>query len=128
MPIRDSLRETSRVFWVILFLNLLVAAAKIVYGLLSGAIAITADGVHSVLDGSSNVIGLVGVRIASRPPDPEHPYGHRKLETFAALSIAVLSCCWPACESSGPWSTACGSRAPPTSSRPPSRSCWPPWP
>ncbi len=82
--------RVSRVLWIILGLNLLVAAAKLVYGWLSGAIAVTADGVHSLLDGSSNVIGLVATQLASRPPDRGHPYGHRKFETFAALGIAVL--------------------------------------
>jgi cation diffusion facilitator family transporter len=50
----------------------------------------TADGIHSLLDASSNVIGLVGIAVARRPPDANHPYGHRKYETVAALGIAVM--------------------------------------
>jgi len=80
----------SRVLWLILFLNLLVAGAKMVFGYLIGSLSMVADGFHSVSDGASNVIGLLGVRIASQPPDPEHPYGHRKFETFATLPIAGL--------------------------------------
>lgn len=74
----------------ILGLNLIVAIAKLIYGHRSGAIAITADGVHSLLDASSNVIGIVGISVASRPPDANHPYGHRKYETFAALGVAAM--------------------------------------
>src|SRR5262245_30575305 len=50
----------------------------------------TADGIHSLLDASSNVIGLAGLSVARRPPDANHPYGHRKYETFAALGVAVM--------------------------------------
>lgn len=50
----------------------------------------TSDGLHSLFDASSNIIGLVGITLASRPPDREHPYGHSKFETFASLGIAVL--------------------------------------
>lgn len=78
------------VLWTIFVLNLAVAIAKILYGRRSGAIAIQADGLHSLLDASSNVIGLVGVIAARRPPDDNHPYGHRKYETFAALAVAVM--------------------------------------
>jgi cation diffusion facilitator family transporter len=49
-----------------------------------------ADGFHSMFDGASNVIGLVGMWYASRPADDEHPYGHAKFETFAAAVIGVL--------------------------------------
>jgi cation diffusion facilitator family transporter len=84
------LARIARVLWAILALNLAVAIAKLIYGWRSGAIAITADGIHSLLDGSSNVFGLVGVWAARRPPDANHPYGHRKYETFAALAVAVM--------------------------------------
>jgi len=86
----DRARDVSRVLWAILGLNLAVAAAKLIYGNRSGAIAITADGLHSAMDGMSNVIGLVGLAIARRPPDANHPYGHRKYETFAALGVAAM--------------------------------------
>ena len=83
-------RSVGRVLWLILGLNLVVAAAKLVYGYRSHAIAITADGLHSMLDAMSNVVGLVGLAVASRPPDANHPYGHRKYETFAALGVAAM--------------------------------------
>jgi cation diffusion facilitator family transporter len=80
----------ARVLWVILWLNLLVAVAKLLYGQRSGAIAMTADGVHSLIDAASNVLGLIAVAYARRPPDANHPYGHRKYETFAALGIVAM--------------------------------------
>lgn len=86
----DRNRRIIAVLAGILGLNLLVAIAKLIYGHRSGAIAITADGVHSLLDASSNIIGIVGIAVASRPPDANHPYGHRKYETFAALGVAAM--------------------------------------
>ena len=80
----------ARVLWGILWLNLAVAVAKLAYGWRSHAIAMTADGIHSLLDGSSNIVALVGVAVARRPPDANHPYGHRKYETFAALGVAMM--------------------------------------
>lgn len=89
-------RGIVRVLALILVLNVAVALAKLMYGWRTGAIAIQADGVHSLLDGSSNVIGLIGVWLARRPPDDNHPYGHRKFETFAALGVALMMIlgCW----------------------------------
>jgi cation diffusion facilitator family transporter len=83
-------RRIKQVLWQILGANLLVAAAKIVVGLATGSISMVADGFHSTMDGSSNVLGLVGLAIASRPPDQDHPYGHQKFETFATLGIGLL--------------------------------------
>ena len=67
-----------------------VALAKIVYGQLSGSISILSDGFHSLTDGASNVVALVGLRLARKPPDANHPYGHRKFETLAAGAIALF--------------------------------------
>lgn len=83
-------REVARVLWVVLGLNLVVASSKLVLGWRTGALSLLADGLHSVLDGSSNVVGLVGLAIASRPPDRRHPYGHRRFETIAAVVIGLL--------------------------------------
>jgi cation diffusion facilitator family transporter len=82
--------QVKRVLWQILGLNLAVAAAKIGVGVATGSISMIADGFHSTLDGSSNVIGLVGISIAARPPDESHPYGHQKYEAFATLAIGTL--------------------------------------
>lgn len=80
----------QRVLWQILMLNILVAVCKIVVGVLTGAIALIADGVHSSFDGASNVIALIAQRIAGQPPDDDHPYGHERFETLATLAIGGL--------------------------------------
>ena len=77
----------QRVLWLTLALNLGVSAGKIAVGLLSGSLAMVADGYHSLVDGSNNVIGLIVSAYAFRPPDRGHPYGHRKFETAAAAGI-----------------------------------------
>lgn len=73
----------------ILALNWSVALAKIVYGHITNSLAMFADGLHSLSDGSSNIIGLIGISVAARPRDIGHPYGHRKYETLASMAIAV---------------------------------------
>ena len=82
--------EVRTVLVRILFLNVAVALAKIVFGQLSGSISILSDGFHSLTDGASNVVALVGLRLAQKPPDANHPYGHRKFETLAAGGIALF--------------------------------------
>jgi cation diffusion facilitator family transporter len=82
--------DVSRVMTRVLFLNLIVAIAKIAFGYLSGAISILSDGFHSLTDTGSNVVGLIGIRAAERPPDEDHPYGHRKYETVAAAAVTVF--------------------------------------
>ena len=80
----------KRVLWTILFLNLGVAFAKIAAGTIANSSAMQADGFHSIFDGASNVIGLVGMNFASRPADDDHPYGHAKYETYASAIIGAM--------------------------------------
>lgn len=82
--------QVKRVLLYTLILNMAVAAAKILYGYKTDSISMFSDGFHSLLDGTSNIIGLIGVWIASHPPDENHPYGHRKYETLSTIAIAVL--------------------------------------
>jgi len=86
----QSADQVRRVLWIVLVLNALVAAAKLVIGIATGAVAMIADGFHSSMDASSNVVGLVGIKLAAQPPDKEHPYGHRRFETLATLAIGGL--------------------------------------
>jgi cation diffusion facilitator family transporter len=74
----------------VLALNLAVAFAKLAFGYATGAISIISDGFHSLTDGASNVMALVAMRAARKPPDEDHPYGHRKYETLAAAGIFVF--------------------------------------
>lgn len=78
------------ILFIILICNLAVSVIKIAVGIITGMQSITADGYHSVTDGFSNVIGIIGVKIARKPQDESHAYGHSKYETLASLSIAVL--------------------------------------
>jgi len=64
-----------------------VALAKLVFGYTTGAVSIISDGFHSLTDSASNVVALVGIRLARQPPDENHPYGHRKFETLASAAI-----------------------------------------
>jgi cation diffusion facilitator family transporter len=89
-PRGDRYAEVVRVLYRVLFANLAVAVAKISLGYLTGAVSILSDGFHSLTDSASNVVALVGVSVARRPPDKNHPYGHRKYETMASLGILVF--------------------------------------
>ncbi len=75
---------------MVLVLNLAVAVAKLVVGWTIDSISMLADGFHSLTDSASNVVGLIGISLAAQPPDDDHPYGHRKLETLSALFIGGL--------------------------------------
>lgn len=82
--------KIRRVLIYVLFLNWGVAAAKLFYGWVIRSTSMTADGFHSFSDGSSNIIGLIGIWVASRPIDETHPYGHKKYETLTSVGISVL--------------------------------------
>lgn len=82
--------EIRRILAVVLVLNLLVAVAKLGYGYRSGSVAMTADGFQSLLDGVANVVGIVGIAVAARPPDLEHHFGHERYETLASMAIGGL--------------------------------------
>lgn len=85
-----NLKKVRSILLFILALNWGVALAKIVMGFWLGIISMVADGFHSLTDGASNIIGLVGITAASKPVDSDHPYGHKKIESFTALVIAAL--------------------------------------
>jgi cation diffusion facilitator family transporter len=95
-------RATSikRVLWITLALNWLVSACKIFVGLISGSLTVLADGFHSLLDGANNVVGITAIHLSARPPDEDHPYGHRKFEHVAAMIIGglVMFLCWEVVE------------------------------
>ena len=91
----NRLRDIRRILWWILALNLGVAAAKWTYGMITNSLGMQADGLHSSFDGLSNVIGLIGLRLATAPPDANHPYGHKKFEALTAGVIGgflVITC------------------------------------
>ncbi len=70
--------------------NLLLFAGKLTVGLLSGAVSVTADAVNNLTDASSSVVTLLGFKLAERPADDEHPYGHARMEYLSALAVSAL--------------------------------------
>lgn len=70
--------------------NVLLCAGKLAVGVLSGSVAITADAVNNLSDASSSVISLLGFKLADKPADEEHPYGHGRYEYLSGLMVAVM--------------------------------------
>lgn len=70
--------------------NLLLFAGKFAAGTLFGSVAIAADAMNNLSDASSNIVSLLGFKLASRPADRNHPYGHARFEYLAALTVAVM--------------------------------------
>lgn len=87
---KNNFGKVKTVLVIILFANLAVALLKIFAGYIVKSTSLTADGFHSLTDGSSNIVGLIGIHFASKPVDKDHPYGHKKFETLAGLFIAAM--------------------------------------
>ena len=87
---KERFSSIKRVLWLILVLNLLVAGAKIWYGTISNTVSIRADGIASLFDSLSNLVGIAGLSLAERPADLDHPYGHQKFETYASAGIGLM--------------------------------------
>jgi cation diffusion facilitator family transporter len=89
-PSLSRREQVRRVLVLTLILNVVVALGKIIVGLMSGALAVLADGFHSLSDAAGNIAALIANHMAARPPDENHPYGHRRFETVGALVIGAL--------------------------------------
>ena len=76
--------------WVGIVCNLLLFLGKLLSGLFSGSVAIMADAVNNLSDASSSIVSLLGFKLASRPADEGHPYGHGRYEYLSGLTVAVL--------------------------------------
>lgn len=70
--------------------NLLLAGAKLLIGILSGSVAITADAMNNLSDATSSVVTFVGFKLAEQPADEEHPYGHARYEYLSAMVVAAI--------------------------------------
>ena len=70
--------------------NLLLAAAKLTVGILSGAVSITADAMNNLSDATSSIVTFLGFKLAERPADEDHPYGHARYEYLSALVVAGI--------------------------------------
>ena len=80
--------KVRKVLIIVLFCNLFIGLAKVLYGINSNVLSITADGFDSLLDALTNLVGIVAVYISGKPSDAEHRYGHSKVETFASILIS----------------------------------------
>ena len=75
---------------VCILANVALCAAKGVIGVLSGSVSIVADAMNNLSDASSNIVSVLGFKLASKPADPEHPYGHGRYEYLSGLVVAAL--------------------------------------
>lgn len=73
-----------------ILLNILLFAGKFFAGIFSGSIAITADALNNLSDAGSSFITLAGFKLASQKPDPDHPYGHGRIEYLSGLFVSLL--------------------------------------
>lgn len=86
--VRDKVGKLAGAVCIVL--NTLLAAAKITVGVLFGLVSVLADGVNNLTDCGSNVVSLVSIKLAERPADREHPYGHRRAEYVASMVVAFI--------------------------------------
>ena len=80
----------TRASYIGIALNTVLCIAKMVIGFLSGSLSIVADAVNNLSDAASNIISLLGFKLASKPADADHPYGHGRYEYLSGLMVAVL--------------------------------------
>ena len=73
-----------------IFVNILLAAAKLMVGIISGSVSIIADALNNLMDGASSIVTLVGFKLAEKPADEEHPFGHARSEYLAGLVVAMM--------------------------------------
>ena len=86
----DRARVGALAGMVCIVANVLLCAAKAAVGVMSGSVSIVADAINNLSDASSNIVSVLGFKLASRPADPEHPYGHGRYEYLSGLAVAVL--------------------------------------
>lgn len=88
--LRTNTRPIIIATWIGIIVNALLTVLKGIGGFLSGSKALLADALHSASDIAGSIVVLFGVKIANKPPDQEHPYGHGKAENIASIIVAFL--------------------------------------
>lgn len=73
-----------------IFVNVLLSVTKIVIGLIGGVLSITADGFNNLADAGSSVVTLIGFKLANKPADRDHPFGHGRMEYISAFIVSFL--------------------------------------
>src|SRR5256886_13693134 len=84
-----NLQTGARVALLGLIINVALATAKILAGVIGNAYVLIADGIESAFDIAGSIVIWGGLRFAARPPDATHPYGHGKAEPLAAIFVAL---------------------------------------
>lgn len=88
----NNSRSVSRVLVIEGVINLTLLVAKLIVGFATNSLVVLADAIHSLTDLGNNIIAWFVVRLANKPPDESHPYGHRKFEVLAVFALATLLC------------------------------------
>ncbi|MHC4068265.1 MAG: cation diffusion facilitator family transporter [Planctomycetota bacterium] len=88
--IASANKQIKFITYIGILCNIILSAVKVGAGLAVASIALIADGVHSLSDMATDIAVLLGVHFGSKQPDEEHPYGHGRIETFAAVFIALI--------------------------------------
>lgn len=86
--VRTSYGVLSSITGIVL--NLILAAAKYIAGIISGSISITADAINNLSDAGSSIVSFFGVKISAKPPDKDHPYGHGRVEYISAFIVSFF--------------------------------------
>ncbi|MCB9482162.1 MAG: cation transporter [Desulfobacteraceae bacterium] len=90
MKINEELKKTQLILGIGLVVNIILSALKFTAGYYGNSKAIIADSVHSLSDSITDIIIMAGVLFWTKPPDAEHPYGHRRLETITTLILGLV--------------------------------------
>jgi cation diffusion facilitator family transporter len=83
-------QQVRRATWIGLFLNLFLSALKFTAGIFGKSQALVADAIHSLTDMTTDIAVIAGSYYWSRPPDENHPYGHRRMETLVSVFIGIM--------------------------------------
>ena len=86
----EELLKVRKILITVFVINVLLSAAKLWLGFISSTLSLLAEGFHSLLDSSANAVAVLGLTASLKPPDEEHPYGHRKFEALSAIAISFF--------------------------------------
>lgn len=86
--VRDACGRTAGIIGI--GCNFLLFAGKLSIGLFTHSLSITADAVNNLSDASGSLATLIGFKLAAKPADEKHPFGHRRMEYFSGLLVAVM--------------------------------------
>lgn len=86
----DAATEAARISWQSMGVNGLLSAGKLVAGLVANSAAMVSDAIHSASDVLSTLMVLISLRLSNRKADEDHPYGHERMESIAAMLLGMM--------------------------------------